>query len=248
MRTEITTIIFSKDRACQLELLLRNLNMPATILFTHEPEFQKGYEKLMKMYPNFKFVKENNFKKQIIKLIGDSEYVMFLCDDDIMLEHFNEDCPEFKLFKMDEEIICLSLRAKGSYKYAPSLINNEWKWKGERKDWGYPMSVTSHIFRSEDILQTIKRENFKTPGGLEMKLRRNPPERDLMLCFDQPKTINNLANRVQNKYPTPNHLGIPLEELEKRFLNGDLLSLKHIKKIAKDAISCFIMTHYEWKK
>ena len=244
---EIKTIIFSKDRACQLELLLRNLNMPATILFTHETDFQKGYEKLMRMYPQFTFIKENNFKQQIIKLIDNNEYVMFLCDDDIMIEHFNENCPEFKEFKNNPEILCLSLRIKPTYRYVPILQDNKWEWKGKRKDWGYPMSVTSHIFRSADILSIITKENFKTPGGLEMKLRRNAPERKLMMCLDTPKIINNLANRVQNKYPTPNNLGIPLEELEQKFLEGKLLSLKDIQEKAKNAISCFLITPYKWE-
>jgi len=245
--SKITTIIFSKNRACQLELLLRSLNMPATILFTHDIEFQEGYEKLMMMYPKFHFVKERNFKKQVIKLIGNSKYVMFLCDDDIMIEHFKEDCSEFVEFKKNKDIVCLSLRISPNYNRAPALKNNTWKWKGEKKDWGYPMSVTSSIFRKKDILPAIIKEKFKTPNGLEVKLRRNVPNRKLMMCFDSPKTINNLANRVQSKYPNRNNLGIPLSDLNERFLRGGRLSLSYIKEKAKKSKSCFLMVHYKWE-
>jgi len=158
---EITTIIFSKNRACQLELLLRNLNMPAIVLYTYDPEFRLGYEKLISLYPSVKFIRETNFKEQLKENIG--EYTMFLVDDDIMIEHFDEDCPEFIEFKKNQDIVCLSLRISPEYNRAPILKNNTWRWKGERKDWGYPMSVTSSIFRKQDILPIIIKEDFKTP-------------------------------------------------------------------------------------
>ena len=241
---EITTIIFSKNRACQLELLLRNLNMPAIVLYAYDAEFKTGYEKLIKLYPSIKFIEEYNFKQQTLENLG--EYTMFLCDDDIMIEHFDEDCSEFIEFKRNSDILCLSLRMSPNYDNAPLLKNNTWEWRKCKKDWGYPMSVTSHIFRKKDILQTMINGEFKIPLDLERTLKRNIPDRQLMMYFDNPKIINNLANQVQIKCPDRN-LGISLVELEKKFLSHKQLSLIYIKEEARKSKSCFLMTDYKWE-
>ena len=247
MCNEITTIIFSKNRACQLELLLRNLNMPASILYTYDPEFKAGYEKLIKVYPVINFVLETDFKQQVIDMLG--KYTMFLVDDDIMIEHFDINCPEFDEFKQNQDILCLSLRLAPYYKKCPILVNNTWEHKPiTRGDWGYPMSVSSNIFRKEDILPIIEREEITDPNNLEIKLRRNTPNRPFMKCFDAPKIINNLANDVQTRYRNSNVVGIPVQYLEEGFLKDKTLSLSDIQEKAKKSDCCFLSTKYEWNK
>jgi hypothetical protein len=241
----ISTIIFSKNRACQLELLLRSLNMPAVVIYTYDPDFKRGYEKLIDIYPSVKFIRQTNLKEQIIQNLGD--YTMFEVDDAVMIEHFSKDCPEFKEFKSNPDILCLSLRMSPNYSGAPIFKNNTWAWRGLRHSWGYPMSVSSHIFRRDDILPTILKSEMEIPNDLEVALRRNPPDRPLMLCFTKPKMITNEANNVQTKYPTPN-FGVSVRELEDRFLKGERLSLEYIKEVAKQAKNCFIRVDYKWEK
>jgi hypothetical protein len=122
MCSEITTIIFSKNRACQLELLLRTLNLQSKVIYTYDEEFKSGYDKLILMYPNVEFILQTNFKQQVIENLG--KYTLFLVDDDIMIESFDENCREFQEFKNDQNIICLSLRLTPYYKGAPQMINN----------------------------------------------------------------------------------------------------------------------------
>lgn len=245
---EILTIIFSKNRACQLELLLRNFNMPATVLYTYDNEFKLGYEKLIKMYSDINFIKEVDFKKQLTEIVKNNkeEYVMFLVDDDVMLKHFNEECEEFNRFKNNKNILCLSLRMSLLYNNAPEMIENTWEWRKCKKDWGYPMAATSHIFRKQDILSVINNCKYDIPNILERKLRQNIPNRLLMLCFDKPKIINIPANQVQIQCPSKN-AGVSLIKLEQKFLSGKLLSLSDIKEKAKESKSCFLMTNYKWE-
>lgn len=241
----ISTVIFSKNRACQLELLLRSFNMPAVVIYTYDPDFKRGYEKLINMYPSVKFIRQTNLKEQILENLGN--YTMFEVDDAVMIRHFSENCPELKEFKRNPDIICLSLRMSPSYSGAPAFKNNTWAWRGLRHSWGYPMSVSSHIFRLDDILPTISKSEMEIPNDLEVALRRNPPDRHLMLCFTKPKMITNEANNVQTKYPTPN-FGVSLWELEGRFLKGERLSLEYIKEAASQAKNCFIRVDYKWEK
>lgn len=245
MLTEITTIIFSKNRACQLELLLRNFNMPAIVIYTYDPDFKLGYEKLIGMYPAIKFIKQTNFKEQVLENLG--EYTMFEVDDTIMIDHYDQGCSEFVELKTNPDILCLSLRMAPDYRGAPAMDGNKWVWRGLKHSWGYPMSASSTIFRKEDIVHTIEKSTLmEIPNDLEIALRRNPPNRPLMLCFDKPKLITNEANNVQTKYPTPN-FGVDVRVLEQRFLGGERLSLEHIKTEALKAKWCFMRMDYKWE-
>lgn len=245
MPSEISTIIFSKNRACQLELLLHSLDLSATVLYTCDPEFQSGYDKLFEMYPEVVFLRETDFHNQVISLIQ-RPYILFLVDDDFMLEPFTEDCPEFTEFKQNTDLISLSLRLAPDYHEAPTMINNTWPWRGLKHDWGYPMSVSAHIFRREDILPIMKRKSFSMPNDLEVALRKNPPAKDLMLCRDRANFINNSTNQVQFKYNSK-HLGLSAHDINDKFLAGYRISLEDIRAKAKEAKSCFLMTDYQYE-
>ena len=247
MRPEITTIIFSKNRACQLELLLRSLNLPSTVIYTYDPAFKSGYNKLIGMYPKVKFIPETNFKNQLIENLG--EYTLFLVDDDVMIEPFEEDCSEFEEFKKNQSIISLSLRLAPYYEGAPDFKNNTWDWRGLKHDWGYPMSVSAHIFRKQDILPIVTNGPFNTPNDLEVLLRKNPPNRPLMLCVPKPNIINIPANVVQTKYRLNRfkNMGIPPEDMNEKFLDGQRISLEDIIEKAKNSKACFLVTDFVYQ-
>jgi hypothetical protein len=241
----LTTIIFSKNRAAQLELLLRSLSIPATILYTYDPAFKAGYEKLITMYPKVNFTKQADFKKDLLRAIEGSAYILFLTDDDVMIDPFSKNCSEFREFRKNPDIASLSLGLSAK------IAGKKWEWRKYRGNyrlrmWGYPMSVDSCIFRTEDILHTIEANDIPNPNQLETHLNLNIPNRPLMMCFDTPKIINNSVNQVQKDFPAHPY-GISAEELEKNFLNGKRLSLKDIKKKAKVARYYRIKEAYKYQ-
>ncbi len=259
IKTDLTTIVFSRNRACQLELLLRSLNIPVTVLYFYDPEFKAGYDKLIKMYPQFKFVLRSDFKTDLLKLIKEgTKYVMFLVDDDIMIEPFNENCPEFSKFKSNLDILTLSLRMghNCTYNHLPTLKRNIWQWKPystggnaynrRLRQWGYPMAVGGHVFRKKDILPIIMATEMKNPNFLEGALSANPPDRSLMICFNKPKIINNIVNQVQTDFPS-HIVGISPRELEERFLKGERISLEDIRKKATKAFDCYLKAEYQFE-
>jgi hypothetical protein len=229
----ITTIVFSKNRACQLDLLLRSLSIPVCVLYTYNSEFEAGYNKLIDMYPKVNFIKQKDFKKDLLKIIEKSKYVLFLTDDDVMVDPFHEDCSEFIEFKDDPEILSLSLGLSSN------VASQKWRWGDYHGNyrlrmWGYPMSVDSCIFRKEDIFDTILNNKMSNPNYLETALNLNIPDRPLMMCFDTPKIINNSVNQVQRDFPAHTS-GPTAQELEKIFLSGKRLSLQDMKEKAKRA-------------
>lgn len=246
--TDIQTIIFSKNRACQLDLLLRTLTLKATILYTHDKEFEKGYEILIKKYPEHDWVFETDFKTQTIQILTQhrSNYVMFLVDDDVMLRDWDANTSEnFEIFMLNDDILCMSLRMCPEYNNAPAFCDNAWEWQNCKKDWGYPMSVTSTIFRKSDILPQIHKYDFDMPNTLENMLKKHIPDRPLMICEDFPIFINVLANQVQSQYQCTT-ANISIFELELHFLEGHYLSIDDIKSKSKFATHPFIVTKYEY--
>lgn len=251
MRNEINIIIFSKNRACQLELLLRTLTLEATVLYFHDPEYEESYHKVFKTYSSNTYIKETNFQSQILELLT-GKYVMFLCDDDIQINPFN--CGNLDEIFSNSQLLTLSTRLCRRYNY--NMIrrvrcrvpdSNLFKWSEYSGDWAYPMSVSSNIFRVEDIRDILRLITFNSPNTLEKNMRRYIPDRPLMMCVDEPIFINNLANRVQTQFNNPN-LGISPEYLNEQFMKGLSIDSQDIIKKAKQSHSCFLKTEYVFGK
>jgi hypothetical protein len=246
MRSEITTIIFSKNRACQLELLLRTLDFPATIIYTCDPEYQAGYDILFREHPSYTYVKETDFRKQFLELVGGAkEYILFLVDDDIQLIPTPDVLPEFEEFKRSPELICLSLRLSPFLRGAPVMENKRWNWRKLRRSWGYPMSLSAHIFRTADIFPILQAHEFDIPNDVEVVFRSYPPDKDIMYCVDEPFFVNIPANQVQTKYPFKD-LHITTRFLEDQYLAGKRISFEALKKTANKADNCFLRTTYQF--
>lgn len=120
----ITSIIFSKNRACQLDLLLRSIqqNLPnfqeIFVLYHYTTsEFAVGYEKLINKFPNFSFVPQTDFEQNtrtLLNLVGDvsgNKYVCFFVDDNIIYRKCDLDntCID-ALFCETPELTCFTLR------------------------------------------------------------------------------------------------------------------------------------------
>jgi hypothetical protein len=243
----LSTVVFSKNRAAQLDLLLQDLTLPATILYTYDPEFEAGYNKLIPIYPNFTFIKEDDFKKQTIELLKD-EYILFLVDDDFQTEQFDIGCKEFEQFKNNpRKIISFSLRLCPAFaNNIPFKEYNLWEWKKYWHSFGYPMSVSSTIFRKNDILPIMVEHDFNNPNELEITLRKYRQYKPYMGCCDTVKFANVLANQVQTQYKFKN-MKTPLKELEEKFLSEQRISLKKMREKAKKADYCFLMENYEYE-
>jgi hypothetical protein len=250
----IKTIIFSKNRAMQLEALLRSLSLNnVSVIYTHDEYFEDGYEKLMKMYSYIDFIKEVNFKDQVISLID--EYTLFLVDDEIMIRPFNDHCEEFNEFVDNVDILTLSLRMSKKYDYdflkgisvnIPEFIGNKWEWRKHKHDWGYPMAATTHIFRGSDIFNILLNSKFSCPNTMEIAMRRNVPDKPYAMCCDNAVFINNLANRVQNKFNNK-HGNVSLELLNDLFMDGKRIDIEDMKRKASLSHSSFMMEEYQYE-
>src|SRR5207302_811053 len=133
----------------------------------------------------------------------------------------------------ESEILALSLRMcpsiDRSYMLDESTPPPEfehgtvWRWEGLPGDWGYPMSLDGHIFRTAELCPLIARLDFHNPNTLETELARaEPPPMPKLICLSDAPVFNVPANLVQTTLRNRN-AGGSAARLNRRFLNGDRL-------------------------
>lgn len=249
----VNIIVFSKDRACQLELFLRSMKLyfkefseyKINILYTYSDiKFREGYEKLFKIHSdeNINYIKESQgFRNDVLLLLNpDNLHSVFFVDDIVFKNPFTLDCKQFKLFTLNDDILALSLRLDPYLTYCysarvrmtpPNFDSNLlFKWYGLPGDYGYPMSLDGHFFRTKDILALTRALSFNNPNSYESVLSAYPLNRLKMICFEESVIVNNPINKVQN-FNNNYHGNITADILNERFLEGEIIDLEDFKGI-----------------
>jgi len=247
----ITIIVFSKDRACQLELCLRSIkekfHVDKKILVQYtstNEDYEIGFQNVAKLYPDTEFIRETNFKETLQETLKkvNTEYVVFFTDDDVFIKGI--DC-----YMYEDKYHCLSLRmnpkinrcypANNKLIKPPSLIRSfslsihermSWNWteaEDQHTCWGYPMAINSHIYRSRDIMPLIYQGVYNNVNSLESHLNRNRWfDKPYMLSFTETKVFNVQNNFVQG--PRQNEIEYSVEWLNEQFLAGKRISTDNI--------------------
>jgi len=252
-------IVFSKNRPLQLDLFIRSFNKyvknsknyKINILYTtNNIKFEKGYNMVNDRFNNIVMYKEKNFKDDILSLIDKSIVeTVFFVDDDIFKDHIDFNDKQKEIFKNNQNILCRSLRLSKHLEKCYSLnmvytkiplfqsIENYilYKWIGQQGDYGYPMSLDGHIFRTNDILPLIIQYDFKNPNSMESILSMNPIRKSYIICYEKSKILNNPCNIVQT-YNSNIHGNEDINILNNEYLNGNQISMVNIDSI--NNISC----------
>lgn len=221
----IDCLIFTKDRACQLDLLLRSIRdnfqelTNVNILYCgSNDEFLEGYNMLIEKYPEHRWIVENNLTEDIKAVVSTfkNEFSMTLVDDEVVIRDHSIG-PLLEILRTNDNVHCASLRMGRNVDYTytanlnsppPKFITREgmgdvygWIWaeSDPNTDWGYPSCINSHIYRTCDLKKWILENPFSNVNDLEGMLNR---QRELygqiMICNDRPKTLNIANNLVQS--------------------------------------------------
>ena len=139
---------------------------------------------------------------------------------------------------MNDEILTLSLRLHPYLTYcypakirmnSPNFDSNLiFKWLGQSGDYGYPMSLDGHFFRTKEFTSLTKVLNFNNPNSYEGILAGYPLNRLKMICFEDSIIINNPINKVQN-FNNNIHGTITAEYINEEFLNDKIISFEELK-------------------
>ena len=254
----ITTIIFSKDRACQLDLLLRSIqqnfqHITSDIKILYKattPEFEAGYDLLFNkcddIYVRRQQEDEDQFQKDTLGLIGlSNDYICFFVDDNVVYRQ-----PEVfgyqivQIMEQIEDAGCFSLRlGKNTIvqdPYSGKPVNPmpqfmtiggyilAWDWTT------LPLNNFSYPFSvdghiySKQLLRDSLDYQFDTPNAFEGRFPMNRIPQG-MFCLTHSCVVNNPLNLVGS---SQNKAGVwyghTLEDMNEQYLAGKQINLQFL--------------------
>ena len=185
----IRTIVFSRDRAAQLDLLLRSLalNAPTLLADCHvlwdakRNTFFDGYDVAKTEWPDVVWHGQNKLRLdsdliRTLRSTPDGHHVVFLTDDSVVYRPLPYSDPETVLDE-DEHILTFSLRlGRNTTRCYPHnrdqalpVFGDEgdyiaWAWRMADGDFGYPGSLDGHIFRKEDLVWCLHQTHGRDPA------------------------------------------------------------------------------------
>jgi hypothetical protein len=219
-------IIFSKNRACQLHLLLESIqkNGPEffdeiVILYTAQDDYLEGYNRLRAHFPEsgsagIRYVAESNFREDLLALIGDDDtaFTTLLVDDAIMYRPVTT-TKDTTLSAITDDVVCFSLRLglNCTYSHPVDISYNlgEHEVLGEflkfdhrqqmKGDFRFPLSTDGHIYKTKLLKSLLERTEFINPNSLEFRLQELATTTaipDMVVCFKESKIFSAPVNAV----------------------------------------------------
>jgi len=194
-------------------------SIPIKILYTASSTVkEKLYDQLKSEYHSVCFIKEQEFKKDLLNLLVGYEYILFMVDDNIFIRQFRF-CDIIQTLRKHTNAIGFSLRLGKNTTHCypldrkqnlPAFIITEkesivkFEWINAELDFGYPLELSSSIYRIEDILPLLSHLSFINPNSLEAGMAGSisciDDHKLFLLCYKQSITFCAPLNRVQNTF------------------------------------------------
>lgn len=267
----ITSVVFSKDRSAQLDLLLNSIQRNARHLFSDirvlyiasNDEFQSGYDILIKEWEDLvEFTRETNFCEDTRRLSTTDEKLMcYFTDDDVFYRKVDFKLKELINLFESMEIGCFSFRLGRNtviqnpitkeQTNCPNYIAN---YNGKFQIWdknsvsgnsnyNYNLSVDGHIFRSKTINGVLGGFEFEHPNDFEGRLQNlKQLFSPLMASPEQSYLVGIPINTVNSKCKNQFGTYFPQSQLD---FNTKYLQGKRIKLEKIDFLNV-LGTHQEF--
>lgn len=219
----VLTLAFSRDRAMQLEATLRSVLarcqdhdlLDFKILYTTSSDReQRQYDELIEQYKQVAFLREVDFRTQVLTALDHYNWVLFLVDDNVFVRDFHL-MPALLALNQRTDALGISLRLGRNTTYCyplnarqrvpkmravmPGLL--QYRWVRAAHDFGYPLEVSSSLYRVADLWALLNELDFRNPNTLEGliagRARQFAATHPMLLCYEQSVTFCNPANVVQ---------------------------------------------------
>jgi glycosyltransferase involved in cell wall biosynthesis len=242
-KAELVILIPSKNRAFQLDAALRTFQLHCrdrekadirVIYKTTGATHDEQYSQLIRDYPEVKFFREGSLKEDIVNSINSYKYLLPVVDDNIFVRDFYL-ADIMESLEQEKKAIGFSLRLGKNITYcymahkpqkAPDLIHVrknifKYNWTHGTYDFGFPLEVSSTMYRLADIGPLISAGNFTDINLLEYTLasqwEKFLKNKNMMLCYEYSATFCNPVNIVQESYPQNRRRSINDYSVEKLF-------------------------------
>jgi hypothetical protein len=237
----INVVVFSKDRAAQLDALLQSIRRrakwlwPPTILFAASgAEYLEGYCRLRSIW-NLTLSNRLPLKAAVLHAIDRRRpLTTFLVDDAVF---YRDLAP---VFLKPGRVFAPRLGRNCIYCYPLDCAQRE----GEL-DFAYWFSLDGHIYRTEEIVPGIEAAVFETPNQFEAVISRNIPMALKTLHYAEQSALVGIPHNIVGEYDN-RHDGGSAGELNERFLRGERIDLEAMD--FSKVIGCHQAIPYRWKK
>jgi len=216
----IVALIFSKDRAMQLDLMLRSFfmyskdEMEVVVIYKASWEHAPSYKILKSDFPKVVFVEQVNFKYDVLRALLKKDYVLFAVDDCIFVHDFSVARILTELRSGDYLGCSLRLGENvtwcynyGSEQHIPEYtVRGEFisfNWTPRDSDFAYPLELSSSIFSVPEMMGIIRTPFYSNPNELETiiaeaaELHRGEYH-PLLLCYPTSAAFCNPLNVVNS--------------------------------------------------
>ena len=207
-------LVFSKDRALQLDGFLRSWERyvgrhPVHVLYrATTPRHQHAYDDVFRTSTYATPRIETDFKSDVMAWLPTSGDVVCFVDDQLFIRHWDGwTTPGLSLRHGLHLTSNYSTREQQPLPpYCDECAGEDlvsWRWSEGRAAWGYPLALDGHIFDAHEFSAWLEPVAFSSPNTLEASLQRYLPQfaTRVGFCYRQSKVVNIPWNRVQAEYP-----------------------------------------------
>lgn len=256
-------VVFSKDRPLQLDATLRSLKLNCddpgrlairVLCATSRPYFSALYRVLAYEHKEVVFKREKRFKPDLVGLVEGSAHVMFLVDDTLVVnplslartnQVLDEDpaCLGFSLRLGRNTTHCYSRdkpqRLPAFEELGSGLL--KFDWTEAEHDFGYPIEVSSSIYRTSQILPMLMELEYRNPNTLESALARHAESfrgtRPRLACHARSVAFSVPANLVQTawKNRVDSNPALTAEALADAYSRGQRLDVEQYRGFIANA-------------
>ena len=179
---------------------------------------QRQYAVLASRFPQVRFMPETDFRSQVLHSLGTCRHILFLVDDNLFVREFRLDTI-LESLRHNGDALGFSLRLgrnihrcymrdvppaqPGFIPVAPGIM--KYFWPGAPHDFGYPLEVSSSLYRTAELAPLLEQLPFANPNTLEGLMAANAQlyaaARPALLCFEQSVAFCNPINIVQTTCP-----------------------------------------------
>jgi len=222
-------VIFSKDRAMQLDACLNSLclntrthnDIPTQIIYkTTTSQHKEQYDSIRgchKDYEGVSFVREKDFKADTLRAVGNSKYIIFVVDDVVFIRPFDLDIVTKRL-DADPVALGFSLRLSPSITYSYTKRRNvsvppfteltddvlQWDWPCADGVWAYSLEISTSVYRTNDLMPILHNLKMTNPNIFEAEFCRYrnwfSTNKPRLLCFKESPSFGIPCNRVQSVF------------------------------------------------
>lgn len=241
----ITAVVLSKNRACQLDLLLTSLDRNGGGLFdvrvlyqATTTDHQAGYDLCRTRFPDVHFQLEGcSPVLDVSRLLEGADIECFFTDDSVLYRPIPLPFPP----KAGDGVLCLSLRLGGNtswcYPYGRAQTLPEfdevdgifrWDWKKSDGDFGYPASVDGHLFRGPSLHTALLHCPPKSnPNQMEEHLVKyfQGDRRNMMASYNHSVLVGLPLNVVTSTHRNRNAASHHPDDLNSSYLRGKRIQL-----------------------